>query len=220
MITLHHLNNSRSQRILWFLEELGLDYEIKYYQRDPETMLAPSTIKAIHPLGKAPIITDDDLILAESGAIIDYLARNYGDENWIPKAGTQEALAYQYWLNYAEGSLMPPLLLKFVFDRVESNVPFFIKPIAKGISTKVKQRFINPQIALHRDFVEAELAKTPWFAGEHISGADVQMSYPLEILSQRNELGSDYPNIKSWLQAIHQRPAYHRALQKGEYSKI
>jgi hypothetical protein len=136
MIVVHHLNNSRSQRILWLLEELGLEYEIKKYQRDPKTMLAPPELRAVHPLGKSPVITDGDAVVAESGAIIEYLVGKYGDGRLAPPAGTPERLHYTYFLHYAEGSAMPPLLLKLVFDRVESGpAPFFVKPIARAIAT-------------------------------------------------------------------------------------
>jgi len=216
MITLHHLNNSRSQRILWLLEELGLDYQIIYYQRDPETMLAPESLKAIHPLGKSPVITDGNLVLAESGAIIDYLSKTYGEGQWVPKEGTPEALRYNYWLHYGEGSVMPPLLVRFIFDKLESSpMPFFAKPIAKAICDKVRKLFIGPQIGLHRDYIEAELAKNPWFVGDHLTGADIQMSYPLEALALPDKQHKNYPKISAWLKKVHERPAYQRALEKG-----
>ena len=132
MIVVHHLNNSRSQRVLWLLEELGLDYEVKRYQRDPKTMLAPASLQAVHPLGKSPVITDGANTIAESGAIIDYLVERYGNGRLIPAAGTPDKLRWTYWLHFAEGSAMPPLLLKLVFDKVESSpMPFFVKPIAR-----------------------------------------------------------------------------------------
>lgn len=155
MITLHHLNNSRSQRILWMLEEIGIDYQIKRYLRDPQTMLAPAELRQVHPLGKSPLITDGELTLAESGAIIEYLAERYGD--WLlPAADSPERLRCRYWLHYAEGSAMPPLLLKLVFDKLRSApMPFFIKPIARGIANKVSQAFISPQLKLHFDYLRA-----------------------------------------------------------------
>ncbi len=185
MITVHHLNNSRSQRILWLLEELGVEYQIQRYERDPKTMLAPPELRAIHPLGKSPVLTDGDLTLAESGAIIDYLASRYS-ESLLPPAGTPERLRCNYWLHYAEGSAMPPLLLKLVFDKVESSpMPFFIKPIARGIAQKVKQALINPQLKLHLDYLESELGKSTWFAGEDFTAADIQLSFPLEAATSR-----------------------------------
>src|ERR1035438_10600585 len=141
MITVHHLNNSRSQRVLWLLEELGVPYEIKKYQRDPKTMLAPETLRAVHPLGKSPVITDGDVTVAESGAIVEYLIEHYGQGPLVPPSGTEQRRRYTYWLHFAEGSAMPPLLLKLIFDRIESGpMPFFVKPVARGIARKVKGR--------------------------------------------------------------------------------
>jgi glutathione S-transferase len=216
MIIVHHLNNSRSQRVLWLLEELGLAYEVKRYERDAETMLAPAALRAVHPLGKSPVITDGDLTLAESGAIIDYLIERYGAGRLSPAAGTPERLRYTYWMHYAEGSLMPPLLLKLVFDRVESGpVPFFIRPIAKAIAGRVKSTFIEPQIRLHLDYIEGELAKSAWFAGPELTAADVQMSFPLEAAAARGGLDATRPKLMAFLERIHARPAYKRALEKG-----
>ncbi|WP_263142568.1 glutathione S-transferase [Pseudomonas sp. RIT-PI-AD] len=219
MITVHHLNNSRSQRILWLLEEIGIDYEIKRYQRDPKTMLAPPELRAVHPLGKSPVITDGELTLAESGAIIEYLAGRYGD--WLlPAAGSAERLRCTYWLHYAEGSAMPPLLLKLVFDKMESApMPFFVKPIARGIAHKVKSSFIEPQLRQHLDYLENELGKHSWFAGETFSAADIQMSFPLEAAASRGGLDASRPRLSAFLSRIHARPAYQRALEKGgEYA--
>ena len=219
MITVHHLNNSRSQRILWLLEELGVEYQIKRYQRDPKTMLAPAELRAVHPLGKSPVISDGEQVLAESGAIIEYLAERYSD-TLLPPAGSPERLRCNYWLHYAEGSAMPPLLLKLVFDTIErSPMPFFIKPVARGISQKVKKMMIEPQLQLHLDYLEAELGKSTWFAGESITAADFQMSFPLEAAASRAGLDARYPRLTAFLQRIHARPAYQRALEKGgEYA--
>lgn len=220
MITLHHLNNSRSQRIVWLLEELGLPYEIKRYQRDAKTMLAPPELRAIHPLGKSPVITDGDLTVAESGAIIEYLIERYGQGRLIPAAGTPERLRYTYWLHFAEGSAMPPLLLKLIFDKIETSpMPFFIKPIAKGIAGKVKQSFIAPRIAENLDHMEAELGKARWFAGDEMSGADIQVSFVLEACVARGGLNASRPRLMAFLQRIHALPAYQRALERGgEYA--
>jgi glutathione S-transferase len=216
MIVVHHLNNSRSQRVLWLLEELGVPYEVKRYQRDAQTMLAPQTLRAVHPLGKSPVITDGDATLAESGAILEYLVEKYGGGRLIPAPGTPERLRYRYWMHYAEGSAMPPLLLKLVFDRVESApMPFFVRPIAKGISAKVKGTFILPQITTHLDFMEAELGKSRWFAGEELTAADVQMSFPLEAAAARGGLDATRPRLHAFVKAVHARPAYARALQTG-----
>lgn len=217
MIVVHHLNNSRSQRILWFLEELGLEYEVKCYQRDAKTMLAPPELRAVHPLGKSPVVTDGDLVLAESGAILEYLVGRYGEGRLIPAAGTPERLRYTFWLHYAEGSAMPPLLLALVFNRVETApMPFFVRPVAKGIVQRVRQSFIDPQLATHLGYMESEIAKTPWFAGAEFTAADVQMSFPLEAASSRAGLTeATRPQLFAWLKRIHERPAYQRALVKG-----
>jgi glutathione S-transferase len=222
MIVLHHLNNSRSQRVLWLLEELGLEYEIKRYERDAKTMLAPASLRAVHPLGKSPVITDGALTLAESGAIIEYLVERYGNGRFAPAPGTPERLRYTYWLHYAEGSAMPPLLLKLVFDRIaDGPVPFFVKPVAKVISHRVLTTFVNPQIKQHLDFMEAELEKSRWFAGNEFSAADIQLSFPLEAAAARAGLNSSRPKLMAYLDRIHARPAYQRALERGgEYALL
>jgi glutathione S-transferase len=216
MIVVHHLNNSRSQRVLWLLEELGVAYEVKRYERDAATMLAPPSLRAVHPLGKSPVISDGDLTLAESGAIVEYLAGRYGNGRLVPAAGTAEHLRYLYWLHYAEGSLMPPLLLRLVFGRVESGpMPFFLRPVARAIAGRANTSFIDPQIKLHLDFVEGELGKSAWFAGNDFSAADIQMSFPLEAAAARGGLDASRPKLMAFLDRIHARPAYRRALDKG-----
>ena len=216
MITVHHLNNSRSQRVLWLLEELGLEYEVKRYERDRKTMLAPPSLRAIHPLGKSPVLTDGDQTVAESGAIVEYLLERYGNGRLVPPAGSAERLRYTYWLHYAEGSAMPPLLLKLVFDRIETApMPFFVRPIARAIAKKTKRTFIQPQITTHLDYMEAELAKTLWFAGAELTAADIQMSFPLEAAASRGGLDATRPKLHAFLERIHARPAYVRALERG-----
>jgi len=222
MIVVHHLNNSRSQRVLWLLEELGLEYEIKRYERDAKTMLAPASLRAVHPLGKSPVVTDGSLTLAESGAIVEYLVERYGNGKFAPVPGTPERLRYTYWLHYAEGSAMPPLLLKLVFDRIANGpVPFFVKPVAKAISHRVLTTFVNPQIELHLAFMETELEKTRWFAGNEFSAADIQLSFPLEAAAARAGLNASRPKLMAYLDRIHARPAYQRALERGgEYALL
>lgn len=216
MITLHHLNNSRSQRVLWLMEELGLPYEIKFYERDPKTMLAPPELRKVHPLGKSPVITEGGFTLAESGAILEYLVEKHGAGRLKPPAGTQEALRYTYFMHYAEGSAMPPLLMKLVFDTIErAKVPFFVKPVVKAISGKAKAGFIEPNIRQHLDFLESELASRPWFSGEEFTAADIQMSFPVEAAKVRGGLDSTRPRLMDWLGRIHARPAYAAALEKG-----
>ncbi|MGH8183584.1 MAG: glutathione S-transferase [Rhodanobacteraceae bacterium] len=216
MITVHHLNDSRSQRVLWLLEELEVPYEVRKYQRDPATLLAPPELLKIHPLGKSPIVTDGDLTLAESGAIIESLVERYGHGRLVPPAGSPERLRYRYWLHFAEGSAMPPLLLKLVFDRVvASPMPFFARPVARGISKKVLAAFVNPNLARQLDFMENELASHAWFAGPDFTAADIQMSFPLEAAAQRAGLDATRPRLLAFLERIHTRPAYQRALERG-----
>jgi glutathione S-transferase len=216
MIVVHHLNNSRSQRVLWMLEELGVEYEIRRYERNKETMLAPPELRQVHPLGKSPVITDGASTLAESGAILEYLVEQYGGERLAPARGTPERVRYTYWMHYAEGSLMSPLLLKLVFDQIEkAKMPFVAKPFAKAIAHKVKSSFVLPQIKQHLDYLEAELQARDWFAGNAFSAADIQMSFPLEAAAARAGLNAGRPRLMDFLARIHARPAYQRALEKG-----
>ena len=218
MITVHHLNNSRSQRILWMLEELGVPYEVKRYQREP-SMQAPAALKAVHPLGKSPVVTDGDKTIAESGAIIEYLNDTYGAGRFAPSPGTPERLRYTYFLHYAEGSLMPILLMKLVFGRLPTRVPWFIRPVARLISAGADKSLLTPQIATHFMFLESELAQREWFAGPDFSGADIQMSFPLEAAAARSPLFAQLPKLKAFVDRIHARPAYKRAIERGgEYA--
>ena len=216
MIVVHHLNNSRSQRVLWLLEELGVPYEIRKYQRDAKTMLAPPELLKVHPLGKSPVITDDGNTVAESGAIIEYLLERYGAGRLEPEKGTPERLRFTYWLHFAEGSAMSPLLMKLVFDRIETSpMPFFAKPIARGIADKVLAAFVDPNLQRQMAFMEADLGGDQWFAGAHFSAADIQMSFPVEAANARGALGANVPRLKDWLARAHARPAYQRALERG-----
>jgi glutathione S-transferase len=214
MITLHHLNNSRSQRVLWLLEELELPYEIVKYERDPQTMLAPAALRAVHPLGKSPVITDGDATLAESGAILEYLIETYGKGSIAPAPGTPAYRLYRYFLHYAEGSLMPLLLMKLVFNKVKTDAPFLIRPIAKTIAGKVSQRFIDPNLSTHLAFLAEHLGKHTWFAGDDFTAADVQMSFPVEGAVARAGDGIP-PKLTEWLARIQARPAYRRAIERG-----
>lgn len=212
MITIHHLNHSRSQRILWLLEELELPYEIKHYERDPKTMLAPASLKKIHPLGKSPALTDGEITVVESGAIVEYLIDTYGAGRLKPTA-PELLRRYRYWLHYAEGSAMMPLILTLVFNKIQSTpVPFFMRPLIAGICQTVRASFINPQLKLHFDYVNGELAKSPWLAGD-LSGADVMMSFPIEAAVARGK--QDWPELKAFVERIKARPAYQRALARG-----
>jgi len=202
--------------VLWLLEELGLPYEIKHYQRDAKTMLAPPELLRVHPLGKSPVVTDDGVTVAESGAIIEYLLERYGAGRLLPAPGTEARRRFTYWLHFAEGSAMPPLLLKLIFDRIPTMpMPFFVKPIARGISTKVLDRMVTPNLTRQLDFMERELASSAWFAGAEFSAADIQMSFPLEAAAQRAGLDASRPHLAAFLKRIHERPAYRKALQRG-----
>ncbi|CAN7605580.1 glutathione S-transferase family protein [Caulobacter sp. LjRoot300] len=219
MIVVHHLNNSRSQRVLWLLEELGAPYEVRRYERDPKTMLAPPELLAVHPLGKSPIITDDgvtdgDKTLAETGAIVEYLVETYGQGRLVPAAGTPERLRWTYWLHYAEGSAMSPLLLKLVFTALPDRAPGLLKGLVRTIAAKAQSGFIDLQLKSHIDYWEAELAKTEWFAGPDFTAADIMMSFPLEAGAARAGAASR-PHVKAFLDRIHARPAYRQALERG-----
>jgi glutathione S-transferase len=216
MITVHHLNHSRLHRVLWLLEELELLYEIKRYPRDPKTMLAPAELKAVHPLGKSPVITDGELTLAESAAILEYLLERYGNGRLAPQSSSAEYRRFRYWMHYAEGSAMPPMLLKLVFDRVATGpMPFFIRPVARAIAKGANRAFIGPQLKTHLDYMEAELGKSDWFAGDAFSAADIQMSFPIEAARARARLDESRPRLMNFLQRIQQRPAYKRAVERG-----
>lgn len=224
MLTLHHLATSRSQRILWLLEELRLPYEIVRYQRNKATQLAPPELKAIHPLGKSPVITDDDITVAESGAILEYLAEKYGDQgagdvaNLIPKPGTEEYRQCRYWMHYAEGSLMNWLVMKLVFITIPKQpMPFFVRPIARQICAKVQNILIDPNLTTALLFIENHLASHAWFAGDNLTIADFQMSFAVEaLLTRRNkDIANQLPHLYAYRNKLVQRPAYQRAIDIG-----
>jgi glutathione S-transferase len=215
VITVHHLENSRSHRILWLLEELGVPYEIRHYKREPKTSLAPPELLKIHPLGKSPVITDDGDTIAESGAIIEYVVERYGKGALVPPPGTPEKMRYTYWMHFAEGTAMPPLVMKLVFNRIERGpMPFYAKPIVRGISRKVKDGFIDPNLERIVKHIDAELGRGGWFAGSEFTAADIQMSFPVEAAAARASAAA-LPNVKRFLDRIHERPAYRRAIDKG-----
>lgn len=216
MLLVHHLADSRSQRLLWLLEELGLPYEIKRYERDPATMLAPPALKALHPLGKAPLLDDSGIILAETGAIFEYVLDTYDKGGHLrPPPGFPARRDFTYWLHYAEGSAMPPLLLKLVFSQLPKRAPALAKPLVKGISDKALRGFVDPQLKTHFDFIEKALTRGGWFVGETFSAADIMMSFALEAAATRGLDPATYPHIAHFIQAIHARPAYQRALERG-----
>jgi glutathione S-transferase len=216
MLTIHHLENSRSQRILWLLEELGLDYTVKRYKRDKETSLAPPELLAIHPLGKSPVITDGANTVAESGAIIEYLVSKYGDGSLVPAEGTPERLAYTYWLHYSEGTFMPLIILSLILGRIESApMPFFIKPVAKGIVEKVRAGYLNQNVKRNLEFMESALGKSIWFCGDQLTAADIQMSFAVEAAAVRTDLAATCPNLQAFIDRMRLLPTYQAALEKG-----
>jgi len=222
MLTVHHLETSRSQRILWLLEELGVPYELKVYRRDAATRLAPPELKAIHPLGKSPVVTDDGEVVAESGAIIEYLVEKYGARrqgelaHLEPPRGTPEYRQCRYWMHYAEGSLMNWLVMKLVFVTIPKRpMPFFAKPIARAISEKVQAQLVDPNVKAALAFIEGHLARHRWFAGEHMTMADFQMSFAVEALLSRATDAAACPHLHAYQARMRARPAYQRAEAKG-----
>ncbi|HEX4918335.1 MAG TPA: glutathione S-transferase [Limnobacter sp.] len=219
MITLHHLEHSRSQRIIWLLEELGLPYEVKHYKRDPKTYLAPAELFKIHPLGKSPVITDGNITVAESGAIVEYLIDKAGGK-LRPAAGTQAHRDYVYWTHFAEGSAMPFLVMTLIFNKIEkAPLPFFLKPIvlpiARGISAQVKNSFLNPNLERQFKYLNDHLGKNTWFCGDQMTGADIMMIFPLEAAASRAESIKSMPNIAAYVKRVHALPAYKKALEVG-----
>lgn len=212
-ITVHHLNNSRSQRVLWLLEELGAEYEIKRYERDAQTRLAPAALKAVHPLGKSPVVEMDGRVLAETGAIIEYVVEAH--DGRLRPSDADARLLYRYWLHYAEGSAMPPLLLSLVLTTMQKRAPGLLRGLVKQITGKAMAGFVTPQMTLHMNYWESELAKRAWFAGGEFSAADVMMSFPVEAAAARADALNGRPQLAAWLQRIHARPAYQRALERG-----
>jgi glutathione S-transferase len=216
MIKVHHLNNSRSQRILWLLEELELPYVIVRYERDKVTMRAPASLRAIHPLGKSPVLEDGANVVAESGAILEYLVDKYGSGRLKPALGSPDELRYRFYMHYAEGSVMPPLLVKLIIEKIETApVPFFLKPLFKGISQQVHRAYIDDQMRTHFDFIESELRRSAWIAGDQFTAADIQMSFPIEAAEARGVIGSQRKAIRSYIEKFRSRPAYVKAIQAG-----
>jgi glutathione S-transferase len=215
MITLHHLEKSRSHRVMWMLEELELPYEIVRYARDRKTMLAPPELRKVHPLGKSPVLVDDDgVVHAESGAILEHLVERYGGGRFVPAPGTIEHRRCRYFMHFAEGSLMPPLVLKLVTSRIRSApLPFFVKPIARRIADKVDGQFTDPNLARHLEFLERELADREWFAGDAFTVADVQMGFPVTGLVRA--ASGPMTRLRSFVDRIHARPAYRKAVERG-----
>jgi glutathione S-transferase len=215
MITVHHLENSRSQRVLWLLEELGLPYDVKRYARDKKTSLAPPELLKVHPLGKSPVITDGAITVAETGAIVEYLLDKAGGA-LRPEAGSADHRRFVYWMHFAEGSAMPPLVMALVFMKIKSApMPFFAKPIAKAIADKVLTGFVQPNLERNLAFMESELSERGWFAGRSFSAADVMMSFPVEAALSRGGSAKQAPKLAAFLERVRARPAWQRALERG-----
>ncbi|WHP04435.1 MULTISPECIES: glutathione S-transferase family protein [Acinetobacter] len=215
MITIHYLQCSRSFRILWALEELGVDYQVEYYQRT-SSYAAPESLKKIHPLGKAPILVDDDEVIVESAVILDYLQQEYDEQQQFKPPHPKEQRQYSYWMHYAEGSLMPLLVMTLVMNSVSKHVPWVIRPIAQRITDGVKAGFVRPRVKEHILYLEEYLAKHEYFAGD-FSFADIQMAFPL--IAIQNRLHGKYPNIQAFVQRVQQRPAFQHAEQKSLHSQ-
>lgn len=214
MLIVHHLNNSRSQRVIWALEELNLPYQIVRYQREP-TMMAPPALKKVHPLGKSPVVEDNGLILAESGAILEYLQETYDPASLLRPESPGEKLACRFWLHYAEGSLMPLLMMKLVFSSLgKKPVPWALRPVGKALGQGVQKAWLNKQLVTHADYIENHLAQSAWFAGDTFSIADIQMSFPVMALLARGGM-RDLEHTQAWYQRIQCRPAFQRAIEQG-----
>ena len=216
MIIVHHLENSRSQRVLWLLEELGLAYEVKRYERDKKTNLAPKSLLKIHPLGKSPVIEDGGAVYAETGAIIERIVDAHGGGRLAPAAGTDDHRRYKYWMHAAEGSYMPPLLIALLLDRMETaKMPFFAKPIARKLTQGVRDGYLGGTIKGLFAYLHSELGANEWLAGRDFSAADIIMSFPVEASLTRIDEARKSKNINAYVDRLHARPAYKRALEKG-----
>jgi glutathione S-transferase len=214
LITVHHLNDSRSQRVLWLLEELGLEYALVAYRRDPKTLAAPAALRSIHPLGKAPVVTDGDRTLAESGAVVETLVERYGGGRLAPPPGTPERERYTYWMHYAEGSVMPAVVLRLIFNSLPKQpMPALARPVVRQLAKSVISGFVQPQIEVHFDYIDRELERSAWFAGSEFTAADIQMSFPIEAMAPT--LGASHPRLAAYVARIRERPAYRRAVARG-----
>ncbi len=215
MLTLHHLENSRSHRILWLLEELGVKYEMKFYERDPATKMAPPELREIHPLGKAPVVTDGDNTLAESAAIIEYIVDRYGEGRLRPETDTPEYLRYQYWMHYAEGSAMTPILLKVILGEFARQAPLVARPVMKLVANMADKEYLDGQLALHMKYWEGELEDRSYFVADEFTAADIQMIYPLEGALAATATPEEYPNLLDLVERLRGREAYQKAVEVG-----
>ncbi len=215
MITVHHLENSRSQRVLWLLEELEVPYEVRRYERDGETMLAPPALRAVHPLGKSPVITDGGATIAETGTILEYLIARHGGDRLAPREDDPSFWTYRHWMHHAEGSAMPPLVMALIFATIPEKAPALLRPLLRPIFARVNDLAVTPNLERLKTYWNDALAGTGWFAGPDLTAADVMMSFPLEAAASRSPFGPHRPHPTAFLSRIHARPAYRRALERG-----
>jgi glutathione S-transferase len=215
MITVHHLNNSRSQRVLWLLEELEVPYEVRRHERDPGTMLAPPALRTVHPLGKSPVITDGETTIAETGTILEYLISRHGGGRLAPREDDQSYWSYRHWMHHAEGSAMPPLVMALIFGRAPERAPALLRPLLRPIFARLNAVAVAPNLERLKTYWNDALAGTGWFAGPELTAADIMMSFPLEAAASRSPFGPDRPHPTAFLERIHARPAYRRALARG-----
>ena len=220
MITLHHLEYSQSFRILWLLEELNVDYELKLYARDKKTRLAPDEYKALSPLGTAPVITDGELILAESNAIVDYILDQHPNDTLRPEAKSKHRTQYLFWMHASQGSLMPLLLISVILRMIPERAPFFLKPVLRPVLNMARDSFAKPRVTALLEKAEADLTKTPWFGGEELTAADIVMCYPMESMKANDYIGDTYPNCLAWLERVNAYPSFKRAMEKDGKSTM
>jgi len=216
MIIVHHLENSRSQRVLWLLEELGVAYEVKRYERDKKTNLAPKELLKVHPLGKSPVIEDGGAVIAETDAVIEHLVETHGGGRLVPPRGTDDYRRYKYWMHAAEGSYMPPLVMALFLNRMETaKMPFFAKPIARKLTQGVRDAYLTHTTKALFAYLDGELSNGAWLAGRDFTAADIMMSFPVEAALTRIDAVQASKNLKSYVERLHARPAYRRALERG-----
>lgn len=218
MLTVHHLENSRSQRVVWLLEEIEMPYEVVVHRRPSDRKRSSESLTKIHFLGKAPVLSDGDIVLAETGAIFEYLMDHYGGEHMQPKLGTPQRAQYTFWRHFSEGSFMPYLAMKLVFAGLEQKSPWIVRPIAMLISKAVGAMYLHPNIMTELRYIEAHLEKNTWFAGDSFSAADVLIGFPMEAVTGRMAPMDQYPNIAAFVRRVRERPAYARAMQRGGWS--
>ena len=220
MITLHHLEYSQSFRILWLLEELGDAYELKVYDRDKETLQAPAEYKALSPLGSAPVITDDDFVLAESSAIVDYILDKYPENKLRPDIGNADRNRYLFWLHASQGSMMSLMLMEAVFQILISRVPFVLRAIVRGVLNQASTRLIKPRMESLIAIAEKDLGDKPWFGGDELSAADILLSYPMESARSRGYITADHKNCHAWFERVEKHPSYQQAREKDDRDSI